>query len=88
MLICSQERLHITKTILNVSQRRQITLLDYPNILQTHIINYFSMDQDLAGMCDPQAMGCMHLKIAMSVAQHPVVNVLQAHCETSFVTLF
>lgn len=67
MFICSQERLHITKTILNVSQRRQITLLDYPNILQNHIINYFNMDQDLAGMCDPQAMGCMHLKIAVNV---------------------
>lgn len=46
------------------------------------------MDQNLAGMCDPQAMGYMHLKIAMNVAQHQIVNFLQAHYEISLVALF
>lgn len=54
-------------------------LLDYPNF------NYLNMDQNLAGMSDPQAMGCIHLKIAINVAQHQIVNLLQTHYEVFFV---
>lgn len=46
------------------------------------------MDQNLAGMSDPQTMGCMHLKIAMNVAQHQIVNLLETHYEISFVALY
>lgn len=39
------------------------------------------MDQNLAGMSDPQAVDCIHLKIAMNMAQHQIVNLLQTHYE-------